>query len=226
LDWTEGRIEWILDGVSVAVLTNDTAGLGFSQTPGRVTIGIWCPACYSATPGLVGIPVSDNFDDYVATVGTLEVINYNPATEYTYSDMSGSSSSVVIHQGSISKLTRGEIAGIVVAGVGALVIIVGALFYWFRRRSALNYGESQHDPEPEIVADKTGDVADEQRVRYPENLERLEHEVEPARPGRRSEAPAGGRLGPDLAVRPGGRLGLPSEDRPGGRLNGTVVDEE
>jgi hypothetical protein len=208
-DWTEGRIEWILDGVSVAVLTNDTAGPGFPQTPSRVTIGVWCPACYSATPGLVGIPVNNNFDDYAATVGTLEVINYNPATEYTYSDMSGSSSSVVIHQG--SKLTRGEIAGIVVAGFGALVIIAGALFYWFRRRG----GGTQHDPEPEIVADKTSDV------RYPENLERLEREVEPATPGRRSEAPAGGRLGPDLEIRAGGRLGLPSEDRPGGRLNGT-----
>ena len=194
--------------MSVAVL-NVTAGPSFPQTPGRVTIGIWCPACYSATPGLVGIPVNNNFDDYVATVGTLEVINYNPAAEYTYSDMSGSSSSVVIHHG--SKLTPGEIAGIVVAGVGALVIIVGALVYWFRRRSAR---ESQHDPEPEIVADKTD-------VRYPERLER---EVEPT-PGRRSEPPAGGRLGPDLEVRPGGRLGLPSEDRPGGRL-GTVVDEE
>jgi len=169
----------------------------------------------------VGVPVNNNFDDYVATVGSLEVINYNPATEYTYSDMSGSSSSVVIHQGSISKLTPGEIAGIVVAGVGALVMIVGALFYWFRRRSAR---ESQHDPEPEIVADKTGDVADEQPVRYPENLERLEREVEPARTGRRSETPAGGRLGPDLEVLPGGRLGLPYEDRPGGRLNGTVVE--
>jgi hypothetical protein len=131
----------------------------------------------------MGAAINDNLNDCVATVGTLEVINYNPAIEYTYSDMSGSSSSVVIHQG--SKLTRGGIAGIVVAAVGALVIIVGALVYWLRRRSAINYAESQHDTEdPEIVADK-GEVAD---ARYPEDLvPALNIEVQPGRVGRRSE---------------------------------------
>jgi len=211
--------------VSVAVLTNETAGSGFPQTPGRVTIGVWCPACYSATPGLVGIPVTDNLGDYVATVGTLEVINYNPATYYTYSDMSGSSNSVVLLHG--SKLKQGEIAGIVVAGVGALVIIVGVLSFWFRR-SARNNRESQHDPEPEIVPVKAGEVADVRDLQYPIGLERLEGEVEPATPGRGSEAPAGGRLGADTEVRPGGRLGRMSEERPGGRLGqtNTVVDEQ
>jgi len=211
--------------VTVAVLTNDNDTAAFPQTPGRVTIGIWCPACYSANPGLVGIPVNADFDTYVATVGTLEVINYNPATLYTYSDMSGLSSSVVIHHESTSKLTRGQLAGIVVAALGVMVIIVGALVYWLRctkntkgARDPRGSGENCIEP-PEIVDDKvstTADIAGAPRLRYPEGPE-LDL-LEPGSLGRPPDVPPGGRLGSPPEVQPGGRLGQLSEVRTGGRL--------
>lgn len=151
-DWTSERIEWIIDGVTVASLTNASAGASYPQAPVRVSIGIYCPGCYGNASVQVGSSLTENLDDYVATVTSLEVENYNPASQYTFRDMSGSANSVVLTlPTSTSKLTGGVIAGIVVGGLAVVIIFIGVVAYFCRRnwsgkKDQVEYGEAQEIP--------------------------------------------------------------------------------
>jgi hypothetical protein len=199
-----------------------------------VSIGIWYQGFYDhgEFPVKVGTPVTDDLDTYVATVSSLEIINYNPATQYAYTNMSGSASSVVIiiHE---SKFTISKIAGIVVGGLAGIVIIVGTLVYWLRSRKTNRIAfDSAGDGFQPLNAKSTKDqeIVDFSTTRnptvttlhYAEDIELPELNLaipfgEETRPG--------GRLGPslDLETRPGGRLGSSSETRLGGRL-GTSLE--
>lgn len=218
-DWTPDRIEWIIDGVTVATLTNATAGSGYPQIPGRVTFGVWCPACYGDIPGLVGTQVDNKLGIYTATIRTLDIINYNPATYYTYHDMSGLSSSVVIHHES-SGLTRGEIAGIVIAALVGIVLIISVLV-WLRGRKTTGRSLTEGEPlqnlsgvikGPEIVDDnQMPEDLPLAHLRYHEDLKHLRRSDAEfhsrSRSDRSSETPLGGRLGTVSVTRAGGRLG-------------------
>ena len=199
--------------MTVATLTNATAGAGYPQSPARVSIGIWCPGCNGEYSAAYGAPVTNDLDDYFVTLSALEVINYNPTSQYTFADMSGTASSVVISNASTSKLTSGAIVGIGVGALAAIVIIVGALIYWLRvrktKRVALDPGETLEIPGartnyPEIVVDKNFSTTEEPivTIRYPENeeLHGLNREIEP-----------GAQLGQPLRNRSEERLDQPSE---------------
>ena len=134
MDWTPEKIDWILDGVTVGTLTNETAGTGYPQTPARISVGIWCSSCYGQAP-VLGTPITDNVEDYVVTLSSLEIVNYNPASQYTFRDMSGLADSVLLTLSKpTSKLTDGVIVGIAIGGVVALVILAGVFEYWRRSR--------------------------------------------------------------------------------------------
>ena len=190
-----------------------------------MTIGLWCPACYRIDPGIVGTPIINNLETYVTTIRSLEVINYNPAIQYSYRDMSGLSSSIVIQQNEPSaKITGVGIAGIVLGSLIGILIIVGG-FYWLRRRKVKRRiaGVYRHDLEiesPPTVsnkADAMGDIVESQRVRYPQELE----------PYGSIEVPAGNlneQLGRTPSeTRPGGRLGQSPGQLLGGRLGPRTI---
>jgi hypothetical protein len=222
-------ISWIVDGETLATLSNTTAGPHYPQIPARVTIGIWCPACYRINPGIVGTAVADNLDTYIATIHTIDIVNYNPATRYSYRDMSGTSSSVIIQRdsGSPSGITVGDIAGIVVGALVGLIVVFGALF-WLRRRKTKRRG-GVYDPgtdseiaSPPISGDKyatTGDTFDTRRVQYPPdvdpNVEAPSGNLDRHSP-MRSEIQHSESQGSES--RPSGRLGRPPGPISGGRL--------
>ena len=211
MDWTQERIEWIIDGVTVATITNVTAGKGFPQTPGRVTIGVWCPECYGAHPGLVGTPVVDN-GTYTATVLSLEVINYNPAQQYSYGDMSGSSGSVVIHQQSTSpsKLTSAEIAGIVIGALAAIASIGSILVYYLRHRGTTRgqVGDGDGHPNSDVRETKGQRIAHDQTMGNFATRRSERNRETPSGRLRQAEEPA-----PETERRPGGRLGPQTDAR-------------
>jgi hypothetical protein len=113
--------------------------------PVRVSFGIFCPGCYGNASAQVGSPITDNLDDYKATITSLEVENYNPASQYTFRDMSGLAGSVAITlPTSSSKLSGGVIAGIVVGGLVAVIIIIGVGVYLHRTMKAKKSHDKAH----------------------------------------------------------------------------------
>lgn len=65
----------------------------------QVRIGTWCGGCSGEPAGTVqwsGGPTTFVGAPYIMTITSLEIDNANPAGSYTYGDMSGSASSIVI----------------------------------------------------------------------------------------------------------------------------------
>lgn len=172
------RIEWIIDGVTVGSLTSAAAGSSYPQNPVRISIGIYCPGCYGNATVEVGSPLTKNPDDYIATVTSLEVENYNPATQYTFRDMSGSANSVIVTlPTSTSKLNGGVIAGIVVGGLVVVIVIIGLVVWWRRtwkaKKPTTEQVEAQEIPSARTKFTETqiSDVETTRALRYPEEGE-------------------------------------------------------
>jgi hypothetical protein len=99
INWTPDAINWIIDGNVVRTLEAASAGNQYPQTPMQVRIGTWCGGCSGEPQGTVewaGGPTTFSGAPYIMTITSLEIDNANPAGSYTYGDMSGSASSIVI----------------------------------------------------------------------------------------------------------------------------------
>ncbi|KAH0363809.1 concanavalin A-like lectin/glucanase, partial [Aureobasidium melanogenum] len=105
-DWTEEKIDWLIDGVIVRTLmyADAVGGKNFPQTPMRLKLGNWIagdPA--TNAPGTIEWAGGDTdfsqapFTMYVKTVS---ITNYNPAAEYEWTDKSGSYESIKLVDGS------------------------------------------------------------------------------------------------------------------------------
>ncbi|KAG9784821.1 concanavalin A-like lectin/glucanase, partial [Aureobasidium melanogenum] len=105
-DWTEEKIDWLIDGVIVRTLmyADAVGGKNFPQTPMRLKLGNWVagdPA--TNAPGTIEWAGGDTdfsqapFTMYVKTVS---ITNYNPAKEYEYTDKTGSYESIKLVDGS------------------------------------------------------------------------------------------------------------------------------
>ena len=132
-------------------MTSASAGATYPQTPGRISVGIFCPGCYGNASVQVGSALTGSPDNYVATLTGLEIVNYNPASQYTFRDMSGLADSVILTlPTSSSKLSGGVIAGIVVGGLVGIIIIVGLIEYcrrsWKTKETPVEHGEVQEVP--------------------------------------------------------------------------------
>ncbi|GME62214.1 murein transglycosylase [Neofusicoccum parvum] len=102
IDWTEERIEWMIDGVTVRTLDSAQAldGKNFPQTPMKVRMGTWAGGdpdksywtrlwaggntTYTAEAGM----------PWTMTVANVSITNYSPAERYEYTDTTGDSSSI------------------------------------------------------------------------------------------------------------------------------------
>jgi len=145
LDWTAERLQYIIDGTVVRTLpANDpltNGGSNYPQTPMRLKLGSWCGGCTGSPEGTVewaggkttfeGAP----FNMYVASVN---IKNNNPASSYTYGDMSGTWGSIKINGGSgssesssstsSSATTMVTVAPIVNTEVAASTTITGSSY--------------------------------------------------------------------------------------------------
>ncbi|KAJ5893568.1 hypothetical protein N7495_005259 [Penicillium taxi] len=111
IDWTEKRIEWLLDGDVVRTLEYADAvdGTNYPQTPSKIKIGIWSGGDVEQdNEGTIEWAGGEtDFDDvpFIMWVESIKVINYNPAKSYTYSDKTGDFSSIVQSNSTTSNTT-------------------------------------------------------------------------------------------------------------------------
>nr|POF26223.1 putative glycosidase crf1 [Quercus suber] len=113
-DWTADRLQWLIDGTVVRTLNYDDDlalnGKNYPQTPMRLKLGSWCGGCSSSEGTVSWAGGKPTFNDapYVMYVETVAITNYNPATSYVYSDMSGDWQSITINKGSDSSSVTGS----------------------------------------------------------------------------------------------------------------------
>ncbi|OJD32123.1 murein transglycosylase [Diplodia corticola] len=102
IDWTEERIEWIIDDVTVRTLAAADAldGANFPQTPAKVRMGTWAggdPAKSYWTRLWAGGDTTYSSEagmPWTMTVAKVSITNYNPAESYSYTDGTGDSGSI------------------------------------------------------------------------------------------------------------------------------------
>ncbi|KAE8350327.1 concanavalin A-like lectin/glucanase domain-containing protein [Aspergillus coremiiformis] len=100
INWTPSQIEWLVDRRVVRTLNYADAldGENFPQTPSRIKIGIWAGGDPNNAEGTIEWAGGEtNYDDgpFNMYVKSVKVINYNPAKSYTYTDKTGSYSSIM-----------------------------------------------------------------------------------------------------------------------------------
>ncbi|KUI59275.1 putative glycosidase crf1 [Cytospora mali] len=97
--WTKETLTWMVDGSSVRTLAYADANGGdnYPQTPMRVKLGIWAGGDPSNSEGTIEWAGGEtDYDDgpFTAYVKSVSITNYNPASTYTYGDLTGSYSSI------------------------------------------------------------------------------------------------------------------------------------
>lgn len=105
-DWTEEKIDWLIDGVVVRTLmyADAVGGQNFPQTPMRLKLGNWIagdPATNAAgTIEWAGGDTDFSKAPFTMYVKTVSITNYNPAKEYEWTDKTGSYESIKLVDGS------------------------------------------------------------------------------------------------------------------------------
>lgn len=99
INWTQSKIEWILDGSVVRTLNYSDAvgGYDFPQTPMRIKIGVWAGGDPSNSQGTItwaGGKTVYSDGPFTMFVESVKIINFNPALSYIYTDKTGSYSSI------------------------------------------------------------------------------------------------------------------------------------
>ncbi|PYI05495.1 concanavalin A-like lectin/glucanase [Aspergillus sclerotiicarbonarius CBS 121057] len=99
--WTETELIWSIDNSTVRTLTYADAvnGTRYPQTPMRVRIGIWAGGDPDNSQGTIewaGGETDYSDAPFTMYVKSVDIVNYNPATSYKYTDESGSYESIEI----------------------------------------------------------------------------------------------------------------------------------
>ena len=101
LDWKPESLTWLIDGVAVRTLKAEDAngGKNYPQTPSTVRLGIWAGGDPDNSPGTIewaGGETDFSKAPFTMTVESVKVKNYNPGTEYKWTDKSGSWKSIEV----------------------------------------------------------------------------------------------------------------------------------
>ena len=93
------RIQWLLDGDVVRTLKYADAlnGKNYPQTPMRIRIGIWAGGDPDNSEGTIewaGGETDYTEGPFSMYVESVDIINYNPASAYKYTDKTGAYTSI------------------------------------------------------------------------------------------------------------------------------------
>lgn len=99
LVWTKDQTVFYVDGAAVRTLTYAEAvgGTKYPQTPMRVKLGIWAGGDSGNAAGTIawaGGETDYSQGPFTAFIQSVSIVNYNPASSYTYGDLTGSYSSI------------------------------------------------------------------------------------------------------------------------------------
>lgn len=99
IKWTKESVIWLIDGAEVRTVNYQDAqgGTRFPQTPMNIRVGIWAGGAPTNAPGTIewaGGLTDYSKGPYSMYIKNINVINYNPAESYTWTDKSGSSDSI------------------------------------------------------------------------------------------------------------------------------------
>ncbi|KAF9890891.1 hypothetical protein FE257_005467 [Aspergillus nanangensis] len=92
--WTSDKLEWLLDGSVVRTLNYADAvgGSNYPQTPMYLKIGIWAggdPTNEKGTIQWAGGKTDYSVAPFKMWLQEVKVVNYNPADQYKYGDLTG-----------------------------------------------------------------------------------------------------------------------------------------
>lgn len=101
LDWKPEGMTWLIDGVAVRTLKYEEAvgGKNYPQTPSTVRLGIWAGGDPDNSPGTIewaGGETDFSKAPFTMTVESVKIKNYNPGTEYKWTDKSGDWKSIEV----------------------------------------------------------------------------------------------------------------------------------
>ncbi|CAK7220237.1 transglycosylase [Sporothrix curviconia] len=107
LVWTTESITWYLDGGVVRTLAYADAlnGKNYPQTPMQIKVGSWAGGDSSNAEGTIewaGGETDYSDGPFTMYVQSIEIENYNPGASYTYGDMTGDYSSIVVSDAAAS----------------------------------------------------------------------------------------------------------------------------
>lgn len=108
--WTEELLTWKIDGATVRTMTyaSALAGANYPQTPMRVKLGIWAGGDSSNSEGTIawaGGATDYSAGPFTAFIKSISITNYNPASSYTYGDLTGSYESIVLDSSNSTSTT-------------------------------------------------------------------------------------------------------------------------
>ncbi|KAF7557627.1 hypothetical protein G7Z17_g584 [Cylindrodendrum hubeiense] len=99
LYWTQESLSWYLDGNLLRTVTYSDASSGdeYPQTPSRVKLGIWAGGDGENAAGTISwAGGKTDYDEgpFTMIVESVDITNFNPAENYTYSDQTGDYTSI------------------------------------------------------------------------------------------------------------------------------------
>ena len=103
VDWSQEKIEWLIDGDIVRTLLYADAlgGKDFPQTPMNVRLGIWAGGDSSEPNGTIewaGGPTDYSKGPFEMVVSSIRVMDASKGASYTYGDKTGSYKSIRIER--------------------------------------------------------------------------------------------------------------------------------
>lgn len=124
IEWTSTQIVWQVAGVTVRVLTPDTADTNqYPQTPMRVKIGAWSGGDSSNAAGTISWargPTDYSDGPFTMVVQSIDITDYSTGTEYTYSGTTGDWEDIEAEGGSVNGNLDSSATSIATADVAAI----------------------------------------------------------------------------------------------------------
>lgn len=100
VEWTSAYTTWYIDGSAVRTLNYADAvdGTNYPQTPMRVKLGVWSASDSGSEGTIEWAGGETDYDDapFTMYVESLTIQNYNPGSTYSYGDLTGDYTSIVV----------------------------------------------------------------------------------------------------------------------------------